>query len=86
MSDDLDFRGSRRLTGIEEWCWYLLAGASYVTLGVWHKWILNWLMGPIWLVGVVVVGPWLVDLVRHGRRPAGADDPVIPTDGPDAGR
>jgi hypothetical protein len=68
MSDEADFRGSRRLTGGEEWFWYLFAGATYVTLGIWHKWILNWLMGPIWLVGIVVVGPWLVDLVRVGRR------------------
>jgi hypothetical protein len=60
----IDFRGSRRLTGLEEWFWYVLAGATYVVAGVWHKWILNWLMGPIWLVTVVVVGPWIFDRVR----------------------
>lgn len=68
MSDDLDFRGSRRLTGAEEWCWYLFAAVSYILVGVWHKWILNWLMGPIWLVTVIVVGPWLVDRVRDVFR------------------
>ncbi len=63
-TDDLDFRNSRRLTGLEEWFWYVFAGVTYVTLGIWHKWILNWLMGPIWLVTIVVVGPWLLDRIR----------------------
>jgi hypothetical protein len=36
-----DFRGSRRITGVEEWTWYLIAATSYVVLGVWHKWLLN---------------------------------------------
>ena len=61
---DTDFRGARRLTGFEEWFWYVLAGVTYVLTGVWHKWILNWLMGPIWLVTVVVVGPWIFDRLR----------------------
>jgi hypothetical protein len=64
MTDTRDFRGSRRLVGGEEWFWYLLAGASYVLAGVWHKWVLNWLLGPLWLVTVIVVGPWLVDRAR----------------------
>ncbi len=61
---DVDFRGSRRLTGVEEWFWYLFAAATYIVAGLWHKWILNWLMGPIWLVTIIVVGPWLVDRAR----------------------
>jgi energy-converting hydrogenase Eha subunit G len=66
-NSDLDFRGSRRLTGTEEWFWYVAAGVSYVIVSMWHKFLLNWFVGPLWLVAVVVVGPALVDRVR-GRK------------------
>ena len=56
-----DFRGSRRLVGGEEWFWYLAAATSYILLGIWHKWLLNWFVGPVWLVAFIVVGPWLTD-------------------------
>ncbi|MEM9746695.1 MAG: hypothetical protein AAF945_08370 [Actinomycetota bacterium] len=75
--DDLDFRGSRRLTGREEWFWYLAAAVSYILLGIWHKWLLNWFVGPAWLVAFVVIGPWLTDrLGWTGRRSRsdGGDD------------
>lgn len=67
-TDDTDHRGSRRLTGAEEWIWYVLAGTSYIVLGIWHKWLLNWFVGPVWLVAVVVVGPWLTDRVGLTAR------------------
>lgn len=60
----IDYRGSRRLTGGEEWFWYLFAAVTYIVAGIWHKWILNWLIGPIWLVVIIVAGPWLFDTVR----------------------
>ena len=67
-----DFRGSRRLVGAEEWFWYLAAAISYILLGIWHKWLLNWFVGPVWLVAIIVIGPWLTDRVgitnRRGRR------------------
>jgi hypothetical protein len=67
-----DFRGSRRLVGIEEWCWYLVAAVSYILLGIWHKWLLNWFVGPVWLVAIVVIGPWITDrLGITGRRSGG---------------
>ena len=65
---DRDHLGWRRLGRVEEWCWYLLAGASYILLGIWHKWLLNWFVGPVWLVAVVVVGPWLADRARALHR------------------
>ncbi|WP_040495130.1 hypothetical protein [Ilumatobacter nonamiensis] len=73
VSADLtDFRGSRRLVGTEEWFWYLLAAVTYITLGIWHKWLLNWFVGPAWLVGIVVVGPWITDRIGlTGRRDRG---------------
>jgi hypothetical protein len=64
---NLDFRGARRLQGREEWFWYLAAGVSYVTLSIWHKFLLNWFVGPAWVVGVVVIGPALWDRVRRRR-------------------
>ena len=54
-------RASRRLRGAEEWAWYLLAGSTYVALAAWHKWLLNWFIGPMWLVATVCIGPALVD-------------------------
>ncbi len=67
--DDLDFRGSRRLVGAEEWFWYLAAAVSYIVLGIWHKWLLNWFVGPAWLVAFIVIGPWLTDRIGlTGRR------------------
>mgnify|MGYP001819378927 CR=1 FL=1 len=70
-----DFRGSRRLVGAEEWFWYLAAGTTYIVLGIWHKWLLNWFVGPAWLVAFIVIGPWLTDRIglTSRRRP--------PTDG-----
>jgi hypothetical protein len=66
-----DFRGSRRLVGVEEWFWYLVAAISYISLGIWHKWLLNWFVGPLWLVAFVVLGPWITDrigLTNRGRK------------------
>ena len=68
---ELDFRNSRRLTGGEEWFWYVFAAVTYIVASIWHKWLLNWLIGPIWLITIVVVGPWLLDRAR-GLRHRGA--------------
>lgn len=74
-SGDLDFRGARRLVGAEEWFWYLLAAVTYIVLGIWHKWLLNWFVGPAWLVAFIVIGPWLTDRVGITSRvaPAGGE-------------
>ena len=70
----LDHRGSRRLGRVEQAIWYLVAGASYIAVGVYHKWVLNWFVGPAWLVAVVVIGPWLIDKMRpRARRRHGTD-------------
>jgi hypothetical protein len=61
----LDHRGARRLSAREAALWYGLAGGSYVALSIFHKWLLNWLIGPLWLVAVVWAGPALVDQVRR---------------------
>jgi len=68
---DLDFRGSRLLAGKEEWFWYVVAAVSYILLGIWHKFLLNWFVGPVWLVAVVVIGPAVWDRIRGLRRRRG---------------
>ena len=73
-ADEFDFRGSRRLVGAEEWIWYLIAGVSYIVLGIWHKWLLNWFVGPAWLVAFIVIGPWLTDRLGLTSRSSGRGD------------
>lgn len=46
---------------------YVLAGVSYIVLGVFHKWLLNWIIGPVWLVTWIWVVPIVVDRLRGGR-------------------
>jgi hypothetical protein len=46
---------------------YLLAGVTYVGFGMFHKFLLNWIIGPIWLVAWVWLVPELIDSIR--RRP-----------------
>lgn len=80
---DLDFRGSRRLRGAEEWVWYLIAAVSYIVLGIWHKWLLNWFVGPLWLVAIIVVGPWLTDRLGITGRLVAEDAAGVDSDGAD---
>lgn len=40
---------------------YVLAGASYIALGMFNKWLLNWIIGPIWLVAWIWLAPLLID-------------------------
>ncbi len=64
---ELDHGGARRLGSGETAFWYGLAGVSYVGLSIFHKFLLNWLIGPLWLVAFVWLGPALVDRVRRRR-------------------
>jgi len=71
MARALTDRGTPRLSGAAEWFWYIAAAIGYIGFGIWHKWLLNWFIGPVWLVTVVSVGPVMVDLVLGlfaGRR------------------
>lgn len=60
----------RRLTGGETAFWYGLAGTTYVGASLLEKGLLNWFVGPLWLVVVICAGPALVDRVRPRRGPA----------------
>lgn len=59
-----DHRGSRRLSGRETAFWYTVAAATYLPAALLQKGLLNWIVGPGWLVAVVVAGPALVDRAR----------------------
>lgn len=43
--------------------WYLVAAVSYVAASVLEKGLLNWLIGPAWLVAVVTFGPLAGDRI-----------------------
>ena len=66
---------SRRLSRAETAFWYGLAGVGYVGLATFHKFLLNWVLGPVWLVAVVWCGPALVDRVTQRRPPREASAP-----------
>lgn len=57
VDEERDFRGSKRLTGREEWFWYIFAATTYIVAGIWYKFLLNWIIGPVWLVAVICIGP-----------------------------
>ena len=44
---------------------YFLAGVTYVGFGMFHKFLLNWIIGPVWLVAWI----WLVPAVDRRRPP-----------------
>jgi hypothetical protein len=57
-----------------EFILYASAAISYVWLAIYNKWLLDWIVGPFWLVAWV----WgLPALVRLARR-----QPVKPRRGP----
>jgi hypothetical protein len=64
---ELDHRRARRLGPAETVVWYGLAGVSYVGLSIFHKFLLNWLIGPLWLAAFVWLGP---RAGRPGTAPA----------------
>lgn len=43
---------------------YVLAGASYIGFGLFHKWLLNWVIGPLWLVAWIWFVPAGIDRLR----------------------
>jgi len=58
---------SGRLNRAETVAWYGVAAVTYVGAAVFEKGLLNWLIGPAWLVAVVTFGPPAVDRLRRRR-------------------
>jgi hypothetical protein len=54
---------------LESASWYGVAGVSYIGASIVEKGLLNWLVGPIWLVAVIWGGPALVDRLRRRAPP-----------------
>ena len=46
---------------------YVAAGVSYVVIGMYVKFLLNWVVGPIWLITWIWVVPDVVDRLRQRR-------------------
>jgi len=44
---------------------YVGAAVSYTVLGVYNRWLLDWVIGPLWLVAWLQVVPALGRLVRR---------------------
>jgi hypothetical protein len=61
-------RVERQLTRGETTFWYGFAAVTYVAASIVEKSLLNWFVGPLWLIAVVWFGPLLVDVVRGGSR------------------
>ncbi|HEY5171499.1 MAG TPA: hypothetical protein VIK54_07210 [Acidimicrobiia bacterium] len=53
---------------------YASAAVTYITLSIYNKWLLDWIVGPFWLVAWVWGLPALVKLVRR--------QPIRPRRGP----
>lgn len=53
---------SRRETG----AWYAIAFVTYVGAALSQKALLNWVLGPAWVVAVVTGGPVLWRRTRRG--------------------
>ncbi len=61
---------TRSTTVVPKWVDVLLyaaAAVTYVGLAIYNKWLLDWIVGPLWLVAWVWGVPALYNLVR--RRP-----------------
>ena len=48
---------------------YASAGATYIGFAMFHKFLLNWIIGPLWLVAWVWLIPGLIEGVRRRLRP-----------------
>lgn len=62
-----DRQSGRQLTRREEITWYGLAAVTYVAAGIVEKGLLNWIVGPIWLIAFVWFGPLIADRLRRRR-------------------
>jgi hypothetical protein len=47
---------------------YAAAAATYIGFGMFHKWLLNWIVGPLWVVAFVVLVPATIEAVRQRYR------------------
>ncbi len=61
---------------------YVTAGVTYISLSIYNKWLLDWIVGPVWLVAWVWGLPALVKLIR--RQPVRPRrNPLEPVEDPE---
>ncbi len=75
MSEPSDPDAPRLATKYVDFLLYTTAGITYIWLSIYNKWLLDWIVGPFWLLAWVWGLPALVKLVRH--------QPIKPRRGPD---
>jgi hypothetical protein len=69
-----------KAAGTASWVWYAAAAVTYCGAAIVEKGLLNWFVGPMWLVAFIWFGPLVADRVR-GLRSRHEDEPDEP--GPD---
>jgi len=72
-------RGAHRSVPVDLYL-YSAAAVSYVVLGLYNRWLLDWIIGPLWLVAWLQVVPALGRrlLRRPAVPPAGSARPTGP--------
>ena len=48
---------------------YFLAGLTYVGVAMFHKFLLTWIIGPMWLVAWVWFAPAAIEALRRRTEP-----------------
>jgi len=55
---------------------YAAAAVSYTVLGIYNRWLLDWVIGPLWLVAWLQLAPALGRFLRrHFADPASPAGP-----------
>jgi hypothetical protein len=44
---------------------YVTAAVTYISLSIYNKWLLDWIVGPLWLVAWVWGLPAIVKVIRR---------------------
>jgi hypothetical protein len=57
-----------KAAGTASWVWYAAAAVSYCGAAIFEKALLNWFVGPLWLVAFIWFGPLVADRVRGRSR------------------
>jgi hypothetical protein len=69
VQEDESSSAASPLSRGEAFFWYGAAGVTYVGASIVEKGLLNWFVGPLWLVAFIWLGPMVTRRARKiGRR------------------
>ncbi|MGH9212922.1 MAG: hypothetical protein ACRD2C_19960 [Acidimicrobiales bacterium] len=68
VQDGEPVAASRRLSRGESVLWYGAAATTYIGASIVEKGLLNWFVGPLWLVAFIWLGPLATDRLRQGWK------------------